>query len=520
MRRPFPLSIGLILACVAAPANAAEFTPGWDLDGVWSSNVFRTPDEDQVGEKIPKEDDFSLRTGPTLKLRDPQGDLTYDMKYQLIYEEFARLNGISEFEHFVNGSGSWNIDDRTSISASDDFADAASLGALFDAVGVEAADVIVRADRQRVKTNHATTSIRRSLGPLWELTVAGDHSLYEYDVESATDSSAFSGTVQLTRGITPRLVAGIGGSGQRQDFQDNVGGDDSGTTFLQAFAIANYTLSRTARISFSGGPAYSMPDEIDPQGVEIRRLQPFNIATCPVQDGTPFIPLGQAQGFLVGGDRCSALVVAGPVIGQPAGTFFVPLGNSENISIANVGESGVENSLTYFARIQIEKDWQLWRARLSYSRSASSGSGLGTSTIVDTFLGQLRWTPTRKWSFNLQGSMSIQSAVSEFNQQLVAVRPVSRTIRLQNIVNGQTVNGTVVVPEPFELFSGEKIDNPIDIRTYRVELRGSRRITRNLNAEASMSWYQQTSSSDFIDSTRSEYRALLGFTWNFDPIPL
>ena len=47
------LAVALVLA---EAVGAAELVPGWTLEGVWSSNVFRSRDEDQFGNKIPKED--------------------------------------------------------------------------------------------------------------------------------------------------------------------------------------------------------------------------------------------------------------------------------------------------------------------------------------------------------------------------------------------------------------------------------------------------------------------------------
>jgi hypothetical protein len=521
----------LALAAAAWPAGAAEFIPGWKLDPTWSSNVFRTTDEDQFGEPIPKEDDFSLRTGPDLRLREAQGDLTYDLKYQLRYEEYVRLNGISEFDHYVSARGDWNVSDRTTFSIANDFSDSASLNGLFQ-LDPTTAESIVRADRQRIVTNSAYTSTRHRLGPLWELTISGDHQLYDYESDDATDSTSFSGNVQLTRGLTPRLVAGFGGTVQRQQFeQGDVSGEDSGTTFFQASGILNYQFSRTLRLFASAGPALSVPDEIDPTDVEVFEIQPFDINTCPVDsDGTRVIPIGQAERFLIRGDQCRARVgIPGNLINPafPASAVFEPaLGQEQTrIAIPNNGDLGVENTLTYFARIGLEKQWRQMRGTLGYSRSASSGSGIGTSTLIDTFNAQLIYTPSPRWTFSVQAVASLQSAGAEANQQLVAVNAglVDGVVVVGNVPGLGTVVATadgVPLPVPFELRAGEKIDNPIDIMTYRVELRADRRITRNLTANASATWYEQTNSGQLQDNRRVEYRAVLGLTWNFDAIPL
>lgn len=495
-------------------------------------------------EEIPKEDDFSFRTGPDLRVREAQGDLTYDLKYRLRYEEFVRLNGISDFDHAVDASLAWNATDRLTLSASNVFVDSASLGAATEFLGTTPAqalidpDIVVRATRERVQRNAASTSARYRLGPLWELTVSGDHEYFEYEDEFNADSMSINGSAQLTRGVTRRLVAGFGGSVQRQEFTYDVANvDDSGTSFAQAYAIANYQISPTLRLAASAGPALSMPDDVETEDVEVVSFQPWDITTCPQQDGTTVVPLGQALFQTLGrAGGCRVLVRTGAELGVQPGNDnpFVPtvspLQLSERVAIPFEGDTGIEDSLTYFARVSLEKQWKLWNATLTYSRSASSGSGLGTSTIVDAFSSELRWTPTQRMTLRLRGGMTMQSAVSEVNQQLVSVVPGVRNVTFQGALedgDGDPTNNPVVqvtrpavVPIPQAVISGEKIDNPIDVRSYRVELRGDYRVSHNLSANGSASWYRQTNSNEFQDSNREEFRVVLGMTWTFDPIPL
>jgi hypothetical protein len=279
------------------------------------------------------------------------------------------------------------------------------------------------------------------------------------------------------------------------------------------------------RLTASAGPALTMPDDQKVDDLQVFSHQPWDINTCPkLPDGTPYIPLAQAAGFQVRGAQCQPLIVRALVPG-PGNTLqlknFIPTFNSEQIPVPFVGDTGVQNSITYFARLQIDKSWNQWHALLSYSRSAENGSGLGTSTLVDSLIGQVTYQPTQDWTFTLNAFGTMQSAISEVRAQRVAVRPVQQLTQLQSLPNGQDViEAVVTVPVPFQVVSGDKIDNPIDVKTYRVELRADRRIRRNLTAMASGSWYEQTNSGRAASNSRTEYRVVLGFTWTFDPIPL
>src|SRR4030095_16694695 len=111
--------VTLALLFHVAPAGAVELIVGWDLDGVWDSNVLRQNEGDEDA-------DQSLRTGPDITVRDPRGDLTYEMKTQVRYENFARLDTLdndklTDFDYFASGNGSWQATDRTTLSVSESY---------------------------------------------------------------------------------------------------------------------------------------------------------------------------------------------------------------------------------------------------------------------------------------------------------------------------------------------------------------------------------------------------------------
>ncbi|RIL04876.1 MAG: hypothetical protein DCC71_12455 [Proteobacteria bacterium] len=508
----------VLLSAAASPAVGAEFVPGWDAEAVYDTNVFQTRDEDQFGRKIPKEDDFSLRTGPNLRIREKQGDLRYDVGYQLRYEEYARLDGISEFDHFADARGEWVMDDLTTFSLSDSFGYSSSLGGLFEAGLAGAAPIVIPA-RVRVTTNQGLVGMRRRLGPRWELTLNGQSDYYSFSGESdsSTDSSShsMSGVLQVTRSLSRRLVAGFGGQFQRQTFDNGDVAPETSTDIYQGFGLLQYQFSRTLRFSANVGPAWSKADAVDVGDLEEPSYVPVDLASCPRrEDGAPFTSQAQAAGFQTTGPRCNFLVFQ-----DQAGRTFFPLRAADRIRVPFVGETEAEGQLSYFGRLSLDKQWSQWRGTLSYSRSASNGSGLGVSTIVDNLSGELTWTPTRHWTLKLLGGVSMQSAISELRVQQVALRPAVARIPIVS-TDGIVTTTLATVGVPFEISSGDEIDNPIDVRTFRVELRGTRRISRNLTADASASYYQQKSSSDFADAKRNYYRVIVGVTWTFDPIPL
>jgi hypothetical protein len=501
-----------LLPVVALPAAAAEFIPGWDVDGVGSSNVLRTAED--------PESDFSIRTGPVLRLRNPRGDLTYDLNYQLKYEDFARLNGISSFDQYFYGKGSWRATPTTTFSLTDDFAYTSSLGGLFDTIGTGANQVaIVSPRRERITINTANANLTQRIGPLWQLSFDAGNQLYDYRNPDQTDSTATTGTIQLTRGVTPRLVVGGGARFQRQDFESVGQRPGSGTSFYQAFGVVQYSLSRTWSIVAQAGPAYAVPDQPPSVGsVNVLQYQTVDPRTCLAQSPTGAGLFRPTQQDPFGG--CDPSRYSRTVNGQvqflnpnlPAGATDVT-GAQTTVVVPFVGDQSVDASLNYFGRLSIEKAWRLWRADLAYERSASNASGFGTSTSLDVLEGTLNWTPSPLWQVNFTASYSTQSSISQPRGSEVALTYFNAPAGFGNF--------SAPIGLPVAAGLGEKFDDAIDVSTYLLALYAQRRISRRLSVDGSVSWWQQQNKGQFFAATDVQvYRVVVGFSWHFDPIPL
>jgi hypothetical protein len=489
-----------LLPAVALPAAAAEFLPSWDVNGVWNSNVFNGPSDE--------ESDFSVRTGPTLRLREAQGDLTYDLNYQARYEAYARLNGINgidSVDQYLYAQGAWSVTPITTIEASNNFAYATNINTLFQNNGLVSTVVL---GRQRITTNDAEASLTQRLGSLWELTGSVGNSLVDYQDARQSNTTATTGTLQLTRGFSPRLVAGAGGQYQRQDFAAVGQIPSRGTTLYQAFGVLNYKISPTWRLSARAGPAFVQPDSIKTSDSTVRSYYAVDPSTCPKRaDGIHvFIPFPQSTADLCApafyrNDQGNIIQVA-------------PAPEGDVTTVPFVGEQNAGSSLNYFGRISMEKDWRLWRASLAYSRSASNSSGLNGSTTLDQFSGTMIWTPSPLWNLSFNVIYSTQAALNQVPQTEVALQPVPSPCPPQT--------GAVAVDcgIPFEVDTGKSLSNAVDLTTVYFTLSGSRRISRRLSINGGASYWQQDSGGALQNTQSQVIQVSIGFTWNFEPIPL
>ena len=491
---------------IGRSANAAEFLSSFDAEGVWSSNVFNSADDEQS--------DVSFRGTPKLRVREAQGDLTYDAYYQFSYEAYADIEGLNDIEdadQFFNGNASWRATPTTTIKASDYFAYTTSFSSAFD---INTALVsTVQFGRERVTTNNFEASVIKDLGPRWQLTGTAMNRLYNYQDRNQSDTNATIGTLQLTRALTRRLLVGGGGQFQRLEFSEVDDVPERGTTVYQAFGVVNYSISPTLRLSARAGPAFVQPDDLaQVDELPVREFYAVDPATCPKRaDGTPVIlqfPQSSA-------DQCSpAVYQRGGVPVLVNGREVAVGGTNATFNVPFVGDQSSESSLNYFGTISISKDWRQWNATLEYSRSASNSSGLSGSTILDQFTGTVVWTPSRLWRIGFDAIYSTQSALNATRQREIALNPED----VLAVVGGQLAFSTVGVP--FEVATGDSITNEVDLTTIYFMLSASRRISRRLSLIGTATYWQQQTGGLLEDERVREIQFSLGFTWNFEPIPL
>jgi hypothetical protein len=557
---PCLAALGLLPAVSAEPAAAAEFVPGWDTEFVWDSNIFRQDPDQQliapvfldgnfVGRRLidaPEEESgFSLRAGPNLKLRENQGDLQYQVNYRLRYEHFFTVDveqqkptDLGDYDHFADVLGTWRVSRSTDVSLSDYFVRSKNLAALIDFVqpGIGAGfdpTANVLGNQQLITTNNANASITHRLSPRWQLQSQFQSQLYEYDDETVSDTSSLGGYLELTYGLSQRAIVGGGVQILNQEF-------DLGRTtrFYQGFGVLSYRFSPTVVLFARAGPAWSQPESIDTGGdVPLGSFLAVNPGSCPTDaDGAPvFLPQPQSES-----DLCTDPAQFFRRVETPFGPVIVPTGRiatpGSTTDVPSDLDQQAAGSLTYFARISLAKRWETWDASVEYERSASNSSGLGTSATLDAFTLNVGWTPTRKWQLDFRAAYTTQTAANDtFQTQIVLDQacvfdddPTPQPCR--PLAPGEE---GAVVGVPTLITQGDEIGDPIEIRTYRVDLRARHSLTDNLVVDARASYQHQKTQggglAQFIPGlgfvlddgrTVNVLRFGVGITWTFDPIIL
>jgi hypothetical protein len=502
------LVVAALLLGTSLPASAGvELLLGWDARTNWNSNVLR--------DETDEESDFSIYTGPDLVLRSRTGDLRYDLSYRPRYEAFLELEDADAFEHYAEGELDWSITRRTELSLSNRFAQTRTLGQLLedpDPVLLEGEVVI---DRSEILRNTSSAALVHQLSARNSLDVNVNYGLFEYDNERRSDARSLGGSATVRRALDRRQTAGIGAAITRQDFLESIDRPESGTTIFEGFAVYRAILSRSVTFSLSGGPRWSLQDELDAE-------QPFpQYATT-------------GNGFLF---RASCAAPGAACTEEEArAPFFlsdftqVPPQPVASVPITSLtfedGAPEEELALNYSAAAVLAYRRERYGAELSYTRRENPNSGTGLSTNLDVVSLRGSWEPARRWRLSFVASWQKQASDSSFPRRVGVLSADGATVFLDADRNpvadpADAVFAVADVGEFVVLRSVGEGSSEFESTAYRVALRADHDLTRRLKLRAGAFWWQQTTEqTGAVNRTIENIRFELGFTWTFTPIVL
>jgi hypothetical protein len=525
-----------LLLLVAAPVRAAELDLGWTTNMIWDSNPLREPDDE--------EPDFSFYGGPNLSVRKRTRSLDLALDYLLRYEQYVDHSSVNGFEHFANGRAFWEIGPRSSLSLTNNFSRTRGLGVDFiepvAGIAPVGAEGELQFRRSPTLRNFTTATYDYQLSKLWSFESSLGGQLYDYEDELRSDVRVLRGSGQFVRLMSQRLLLGFGGAFTRQQFEDTPRTLERGSSIAEAYGVSRYQISPTLSLSLSGGPAWNQPDDLggesrapregvrsDQTGVS-RLINPANcrilvqgtvpagtrsIASCPTAPG--IYVTDQGVEFL------QSALIPGVAI-DPNRIQF------DTVDI--LGDStDPDSSFTFFGRAALTKVWRTVQGEISYRRSASASSGLG-STDLDVASAVLTWKPDRRrWRIDARATWTRQSSANDVPGTDLLLSPVGATVYVdsEGVVHDQPVPGAVAVPNAARVVGVRTLgssSSDFEIDTLLFDLIAERRMSNNLVLNAQAGWWRQESTSgtssagETSDATIDDIRFRVGFTWSFDRI--
>jgi hypothetical protein len=215
--------------------------------------------------------------------------------------------------------------------------------------------------------------------------------------------------------------------------------------------------------------------------------------------------------------------------GTPAGIKFTdfdhPLREDSSGALVPFDESSTGGTdLTYFARVALIKDWELWHLELAYDRSNDDSGSFGVSSVQDSFEASLRWRPAELWTIDLTGAYNLydQANSTAVPTGVVVVENGPVPAGVDSMSQIATVQRLVVKSE----------SNAVSYTSESVSLTVSRRLTYQSSVFGAIYWYRQDQNLDIPNSVQFNFTGAngndvnttdtltfwIGLDWQFDTL--
>lgn len=483
---------------------------------MWTDNVFGTS-EDEV-------DDASVRALTWMQVEDPNGNLSWSLRYAPSYEYYFQQNELDGFDHDATGTLSWRMSPRTTLSLSDTFQRDRSI-VRFNEEAEPGGDLLLQGRREPVKSNQFSAVLLHSLTPLDSLSFSASYGLIDYSEETTTDSRFLSSGLLYQHRLSPRTTIGARLSWSRQtsepgevdtpgdnpDPPDTPNLEDRDTDFYNLSAVLTHDFSRTLRLSLSAGPALVQTDQVDVDDTATTAL----VRAFPVrgeEDGFHFVDADTCptnkRGERVASPSCQSIQ---PALTNPQlNLLFSPLNNGNTATVPILGgiPSADDSNATYFADVTLTKDWERWTGSLSYRRSEDPSSNFGA--VSDIVFGRLRWQLSPHFSSSLLASYEIRTQATQ--SRAIAGIVSNQQTPVLAFPSGAQTSGVRVV----------ELDNDLGADVYSASWQLSYQFAERAEVYSIVRYRDEKPSTDeaaFLVQDVSRFSVVVGVRYDFDPIP-
>ena len=228
--------------------------------------------------------DFSARVGPEVRLRETQGDLTYDFHYVPTYQLYSRFASLDDWDQLVNSTVTYQLGLATQLQVRDlfDYAPATTifLQQLTSPTGVPlGTQVINTIGRYNVLVNTASIDLRHQWSERWlgDATVTSFY--YDPKIQGGISSNNTSGSGSLTYAISQRDFIGGALGVTAQQFGSNGIQNSTSSYFYNVSGVWNHNFSPTWTLNMQAGPTYVQSGAVSTPSAAL--VSPFPVQAVP-----------------------------------------------------------------------------------------------------------------------------------------------------------------------------------------------------------------------------------------------
>lgn len=530
----------VILVGFAGVAKAVDLDLSMTTTVGYDDNVFRT-DKDT-------KDDASFRFGPTVRVRDETSDLSYNVSYNPVYEKFVTWTDADDLSHFVHGALEYQLSDQTLLSLSENFRFAQSLnrGPLIankDATGTDIEPIPeTEVQHDDVYWNTASASVIHDFSAHTQGEFTLSQAYFDSERDNTSKNNSLSGFANVMHSLTARDQLGVGGGVDWQRFDGVRGQPQSDTFIFRLIGSWIHNFGQDTELIVRVGPAVIYTDQNNGRTTSEDLYPHFVVNGLTIGDAydalglkvptqlfdlngvtlNAFDPLSPNSVLIPDVSNCqdTAFVSGQPVFDQSNCSFNVVVDSAAfpgvvtaittaprinlNYVSSNAGESDTE--VTVFGEVSISHHWfPELSSRVSYSRSDSGATSLGSSTVADRAMLETVWTPTRRWDLSVRGDWVQRKSANDITNTFLVISdtnlgPLNNVVTSTALVAGKT---------------GGAVDTEYWRAAGRAAYRTSRRSTVSLRASYQ---HQDTNrGSSRTNATFENVTVMLGFRYDLDP---
>ncbi len=516
----------------------------------YDSNVFRTDHNEK--------DDASFRFGPTIRLRNADKTLSYNISYNPVYQKFVTYDDADDLSHFAAAAAEYQFNDQTVISFLERFSATQSInqGSLIPEQDVAGDDIEDVPDsevrRDDVFRNHAAVSLAHNFTARTIGNISVTHDYFDSERSNTSENFSLSAIGNLDYALTARDHVGGGAGFTWQQYEGVRGQPESDSFIYRLFASWIHNFGANTELKIQVGPALIYTDQkktgsptedvfphfevvgsktieeaYDDLGLnvpgDVQDLDGNPLSSSDIiANGSVLVPeddtclMGMVEGeFVFSSSNCGFNVV---IDNAPAAPYeatadaIIAAGEAPLVFLDSDDGSSSDTRVTVFGEISLTHNWlPELTSSVSYSRSDYSASSLGSSTIADRVTVLNIWTPARRWDLRVRGDWLQRKSASEISQTFVAIEGDDTLPGLPGLDIDSIIMSKGLV--------AQKFDDSVDTTYWSVSGRAAYRVSRRGTISLRVT-YQHQDTDRAASTTNSSFEnvlAILGFRYDLDP---
>lgn len=489
--------------CTLVPAKAHQVQVGVDQGIDVDSNVLNS--------RVFTQTDGRYRLTPTISFEQSESALSYALRYRPTFSGYFDTDNINGWDHIVLGNGEYQLTARDVVRFDARFVQIRGIrtNSFVDLTGATQVFATQPGTTQRFD---AGIEFEHGFSARTNGVVGLTYERWDFSVPDRVGNQGYGAEARITHAPIERLVLGGSVTARYRTFEETSLSPASYSTVLNPNLLARVQLTENLSVDVSGGPAAVFSRQSEPAPRIVSRWSPvlFDPVSCPigpcarVWGPAPALPTTTNCSTSLGIpilDTCgttNAPVTTVP--GFPDQFVAVSLDPGQNV----FGRS--TDTFTYFVSLSLVYRLRSGALTFSFVRNEDAGSGLGSTTIVNSASASIVRALSDFWQLRIAGNYFMREAASRFPVTRVSARPSTETFGGNSLAEAGPIIASVSIRN-FEQ----------DVGTVDVSLQ--RQLTDHSRISFRFRYYTQSqvASTSTALADFDKFTGGIFYTYEFDP---